>query len=231
MLSVTNHGPSGANAPSVTDTLPDGVDLRLGRGHGWSCANTGDVSVTCTRPVLAGGGRRARHHRRGDGSGERLVDPQHGAGVVADQRPHPGQRRRLLADHRRGRGRRRDGGHRGAVLGVAPTGARAGAHRRARSSRRAPGRSAYGTAGTCVAAASERGGSFGFQRRGRIRSASAAQSWTSRSPARASRGSPRSWRTRSMRRGASAVRGQPGGRRGRSPRRASPSTHGDPARG
>jgi uncharacterized repeat protein (TIGR01451 family) len=55
LLAVTNNGPSAAASVSVTDTLPAGVTFVSAAGSGWSCTNTGDVSVTCTRPTLAPG--------------------------------------------------------------------------------------------------------------------------------------------------------------------------------
>ena len=54
-LVVTNGGPSDAAALSVTDTLPAGVTFVSATGTGWACTNSGNVSVTCTRPTLAAG--------------------------------------------------------------------------------------------------------------------------------------------------------------------------------
>ncbi len=54
-LAVTNAGPSDAANLIVTDTLPAGVTFVSASGTGWSCSNTGNVSVTCTRPALATG--------------------------------------------------------------------------------------------------------------------------------------------------------------------------------
>ncbi len=54
-LAVTNSGPSDASSISVTDTLPSGVSFVSASGGGWTCANAGDTSVTCTRATLATG--------------------------------------------------------------------------------------------------------------------------------------------------------------------------------
>ena len=54
-LVVANAGPSDAAALSVTDTLPAGVTFVSATGTGWTCTNTGNVSVSCTRPTLATG--------------------------------------------------------------------------------------------------------------------------------------------------------------------------------
>jgi uncharacterized repeat protein (TIGR01451 family) len=54
-LAVANSGPSDAVAVSVTDTLPAGVSFLSASGGGWSCTNSGDSSVTCTRPGLGAG--------------------------------------------------------------------------------------------------------------------------------------------------------------------------------
>ena len=54
-LAVRNNGPSDAVAVSVTDTLPAGVTFVSAAGGGWTCTNSGDVSVSCTRPTLAAG--------------------------------------------------------------------------------------------------------------------------------------------------------------------------------
>ena len=54
-LTVTNNGPSDAAAVSMTDTLPAGVTFVSATGTGWTCTNTGNISVTCTLPTLAGG--------------------------------------------------------------------------------------------------------------------------------------------------------------------------------
>ena len=50
-LDATNNGPSDAANVTVTDTLPVGVtfvSVNASNG-GWTCNNTGNVSVTCTR--------------------------------------------------------------------------------------------------------------------------------------------------------------------------------------
>ena len=52
---MTDNGPSDAVAVSVTDTLPAGVTFVSAAGTGWACSNTGNVSVTCTRPGVAAG--------------------------------------------------------------------------------------------------------------------------------------------------------------------------------
>ena len=39
----------------MTDTLPAGVTFVSASGTGWTCTNTGNVSVTCTRASLATG--------------------------------------------------------------------------------------------------------------------------------------------------------------------------------
>ncbi|MGB2839954.1 MAG: DUF11 domain-containing protein, partial [Actinomycetes bacterium] len=54
-LTVTNDGPSDAADVSVTDTLPAGVTFVSASGSGWTCANAGSVSVTCSRGTLAAG--------------------------------------------------------------------------------------------------------------------------------------------------------------------------------
>ncbi len=54
-LAVANAGPSDAASLTVTDTLPAGVTFVSASGAGWTCTNTGNVSVTCTRPALATG--------------------------------------------------------------------------------------------------------------------------------------------------------------------------------
>jgi uncharacterized repeat protein (TIGR01451 family) len=54
-LAVVNNGPSDAANVSVTDSLPVGVTFVSATGTGWVCSNVGNVSVTCTRPVLAAG--------------------------------------------------------------------------------------------------------------------------------------------------------------------------------
>jgi uncharacterized repeat protein (TIGR01451 family) len=54
-MTIANNGPSDAAAVSVTDTLPAGVTFVSATGTGWVCTNTGNVSVTCTRPTLATG--------------------------------------------------------------------------------------------------------------------------------------------------------------------------------
>ena len=54
-LVVVNNGPSDAVSLTVTDTLPAGVTFVSATGTGWACSNTGNVSVTCTRPLLAAG--------------------------------------------------------------------------------------------------------------------------------------------------------------------------------
>src|SRR5262249_41746340 len=54
-LVVANAGPSDAASLTVTDTLPAGVTFGSASGTGWSCSNSGNVSVTCTRPTLATG--------------------------------------------------------------------------------------------------------------------------------------------------------------------------------
>ena len=56
-LDATNDGPSDAANVTVTDTLPAGVtfvSVNASNG-GWTCNNTGNISVTCTRPLLAAG--------------------------------------------------------------------------------------------------------------------------------------------------------------------------------
>jgi uncharacterized repeat protein (TIGR01451 family) len=55
-LAVANAGPSDAVDLVLTDTLPVGVSFVSASGAGWSCTNVGDVSVTCTRPLLVAGG-------------------------------------------------------------------------------------------------------------------------------------------------------------------------------
>ena len=57
-LVVVDNGPSDAAGLSVTDTLPAGVTFVSASGTGWTCTNTGNVSVTCTRPTLATGATR-----------------------------------------------------------------------------------------------------------------------------------------------------------------------------
>ena len=54
-LAVANAGPSDAVDVTVTETLPAGVTFVAASGTGWSCANTGDTSVTCSRTALAAG--------------------------------------------------------------------------------------------------------------------------------------------------------------------------------
>ena len=54
-ITATNGGPSDAANVSVTDTLPAGVTFVSASGTGWTCTNTGNVSVTCARPALAAG--------------------------------------------------------------------------------------------------------------------------------------------------------------------------------
>ncbi len=54
-LTATNNGPSDATGVSVTDTLPAGVTFVSATGTGWTCTNVGNVSVTCTMPLLATG--------------------------------------------------------------------------------------------------------------------------------------------------------------------------------
>ena len=58
-LDVANDGPSDAVDLEVVDTLPGGVTFVSASGAGWTCANVGDVSVTCTLPLLAAGGTAA----------------------------------------------------------------------------------------------------------------------------------------------------------------------------
>jgi uncharacterized repeat protein (TIGR01451 family) len=57
LLTVTNAGPSPANAPTtVVDTLPAGLTYVAASGSGWACSALGQV-VTCTRstPLPSGG--------------------------------------------------------------------------------------------------------------------------------------------------------------------------------
>ena len=54
-LVVVDNGPSDAASLTVSDTLPAGVTFVSATGTGWTCTNTGNVSVTCTRPTLASG--------------------------------------------------------------------------------------------------------------------------------------------------------------------------------
>ena len=54
-LIASNAGPDDADAVQVVDTLPPGVTFVSAAGPGWTCTNTGNVSVTCTRPTLATG--------------------------------------------------------------------------------------------------------------------------------------------------------------------------------
>ena len=54
-FAVANAGPSDAANLTVTDTLPAGVTFVSASGGGWTCTNSGNVSVTCTRPTLAAG--------------------------------------------------------------------------------------------------------------------------------------------------------------------------------
>jgi uncharacterized repeat protein (TIGR01451 family) len=54
-LAVANSGPSDAASLTVLDTLPAAVAFVSATGTGWSCTNGGNLSVTCTRPVLATG--------------------------------------------------------------------------------------------------------------------------------------------------------------------------------
>jgi uncharacterized repeat protein (TIGR01451 family) len=49
-LTVSNAGPSRANALSLVDTLPTGATLVSAVGTGWSCS--GSATVTCTLPSL-----------------------------------------------------------------------------------------------------------------------------------------------------------------------------------
>ena len=63
-LVVVDNGPSDATAVSVTDTLPAGITFVCATGTGWACTNSGNVSVTCTRPTL--GDRRDRADDHGD---------------------------------------------------------------------------------------------------------------------------------------------------------------------
>ena len=55
LLAIKNAGPSDARLLTVTDTLPAGVTFVSAAGAGWACLNSGDVSVTCTRPALQSG--------------------------------------------------------------------------------------------------------------------------------------------------------------------------------
>ena len=50
-VAATNNGPSNASTVSLTDTLPAGVTFVsvTPSNGGWSCGNSGNVSVTCTR--------------------------------------------------------------------------------------------------------------------------------------------------------------------------------------
>jgi uncharacterized repeat protein (TIGR01451 family) len=54
-LTVSNAGPSAADALLVTDTLPAGVTFVLVDGAGWTCTHIGSTSVSCSLPSLAAG--------------------------------------------------------------------------------------------------------------------------------------------------------------------------------
>jgi len=54
-ISVSNAGPDDAVSLVMVDTLPAGVTFVSATGSGWTCTNTGNVSVTCTRALLANG--------------------------------------------------------------------------------------------------------------------------------------------------------------------------------
>jgi uncharacterized repeat protein (TIGR01451 family) len=54
-ISVSNAGPDDAVSLVMVDTLPSGVTFVSATGSGWSCTHVGNVSLTCTRPLLANG--------------------------------------------------------------------------------------------------------------------------------------------------------------------------------
>ena len=54
-LTVSNAGPSAADALLVTDTLPAGVTFVSADGSGWTCTHVASTSVSCTLPTLASG--------------------------------------------------------------------------------------------------------------------------------------------------------------------------------
>jgi large repetitive protein len=54
-IAVSNAGPDDAVSVVMVDTLPPGVTFVSVSGAGWTCTHAGNVSVTCTRPVLTSG--------------------------------------------------------------------------------------------------------------------------------------------------------------------------------
>ena len=54
-VAVSNAGPDEAVSVVMVDTLPLGVTFVSASGTGWTCRHVGNVSVTCTRAVLADG--------------------------------------------------------------------------------------------------------------------------------------------------------------------------------
>ncbi len=89
-LVVAQRRAVGRRGVSVTDTLPAGVTFVSATGTGWSCTNSGNVSVTCTR-ATCGRATSTDDHGGRDRPGPGGHPDQHGVGRLHHQRPEPGQ--------------------------------------------------------------------------------------------------------------------------------------------
>ena len=81
----TTARPTRPTCPSSTPSR--GVTFVSATGTGWTCTNTGNVSVTCTRAALADRGDRPDDHRRRHGAGAGGLADQHRYGDLDHQRP------------------------------------------------------------------------------------------------------------------------------------------------